>query len=130
MQGSCFKNMVQVQALRLGMVGLGGPRPVIVTIKDNKNHIRVLLKSYYTTTTGWGVLLRYRGGGLMVWGLEFGVPLHIAGTAVWECPPYTKLRCNEVPVTPSNHRSSPLTGLEMPDVCQLFHTCIYDHQTY
>ena len=33
------------------------PRPVIVTIRDNKDHIQVLLYSYYTTITGWGVLL-------------------------------------------------------------------------
>ena len=34
------------------------PHPVIVTIMDNKDYIRVLLYSYYTTITGWGVLLR------------------------------------------------------------------------
>ena len=33
------------------------PHPVVVTIRDNKDHIRVLLYSYYTTITGWGVLL-------------------------------------------------------------------------
>ena len=37
---------------------LGGtPHPVIVTIRDNKDYIRVLLYSSYTTITGWGVLL-------------------------------------------------------------------------
>ena len=35
------------------------PHPVIVTIMDNKDHIRVLLYSYYTTITGWGVLLTH-----------------------------------------------------------------------
>ena len=35
------------------------PHPVIVTIGDSSNYIRVLLYSYYTTITGWGVLLRY-----------------------------------------------------------------------
>ena len=30
------------------------PQPVIVTIRDNKDSIRVLLYSYYTTSTGWG----------------------------------------------------------------------------
>ena len=35
------------------------PHPVIGTIKDSKEYIRVLLYSYYTTITGWGVLLRY-----------------------------------------------------------------------
>ena len=34
------------------------PHPVIVTIGDNRDNIRVLLYSYYTTITGWGVLLR------------------------------------------------------------------------
>ena len=41
------------------------PYPVIVTIMDNKDYIRVLLYSYDTTITGWGVLLRdasYVGG--------------------------------------------------------------------
>ena len=33
------------------------PQPVIVTIRDDKDYIRVLLHSYYTTMTGWGVLL-------------------------------------------------------------------------
>ena len=31
------------------------PHPVIVTIGDNRDYIRVLLYSYYTTITGWGV---------------------------------------------------------------------------
>ena len=35
------------------------PHPVIVTIRDNKDYIGVLLYSYYTTITGWGLLLRY-----------------------------------------------------------------------
>ena len=35
------------------------PHPVLVTIRDNRDYIRVLLYSYYTTITGWGVLLRY-----------------------------------------------------------------------
>ena len=30
------------------------PHPVIVTIQDNGNYIKVLLYSYYTTITGWG----------------------------------------------------------------------------
>ena len=33
------------------------PHPVIVTRRDNRDCIRVLLYSYYTTITGWGVLL-------------------------------------------------------------------------
>ena len=32
--------------------------PVIVIIGDNRDYTRVLLYSYYTTITGWGVLLR------------------------------------------------------------------------
>ena len=39
------------------------PHPVIVTIRDNRDYIRVLLYSYYTTITGWGVLLTYH----LVW---------------------------------------------------------------
>ena len=34
------------------------PHPVIVTIRENRDYIRVLLDSYYTTISGWGVLLR------------------------------------------------------------------------
>ena len=30
------------------------PHPVIVTIGDNRDYIRVLLYSYYATITGWG----------------------------------------------------------------------------
>ena len=32
------------------------PHPVIVTIRDNKGHIKVRVYSYYTTNTGQGVL--------------------------------------------------------------------------
>ena len=35
------------------------PQPVIVTTRDNRDYIRVLLYSSYTTITGWGVLLIY-----------------------------------------------------------------------
>ena len=35
------------------------PHPVIVTIMDNRDYIRFLLYSYYTTITGWEVLLKY-----------------------------------------------------------------------
>ena len=34
------------------------PHPVILTIRDNRDYIRVLLYSYSTTITGRGVLLR------------------------------------------------------------------------
>ena len=34
------------------------PHPVLVTSMDNKDYIRVLSYSYYTTITGWGVLLK------------------------------------------------------------------------
>ena len=34
------------------------PHPVIVTIMDNRDYIRVLVYSYYTTITGPGVLLK------------------------------------------------------------------------
>ena len=34
------------------------PPPVIVTLIDNKDYIGVLLYSYYTTITEWGVLLK------------------------------------------------------------------------
>ena len=34
------------------------PHPGILTIRDNRDYIRVLLYSYYITITGWGVLLR------------------------------------------------------------------------
>ena len=36
------------------------PHPVIVTIRDYWDYIRVLLCSNYTTITGWGVLLNLR----------------------------------------------------------------------
>ena len=44
------------------------PHPVIVTVRDNKDYIRVLLCSYYTTITGVGVLLRSTGLRFMVYG--------------------------------------------------------------
>ena len=34
------------------------PHPVIVTIRDSRDHIKVLYYSYYTTMTGLGVFLR------------------------------------------------------------------------
>ena len=45
----------------------------MVAIRDNKDYIRVLLYSYYTTITGWGVLLRVWGLGFRFWDLEFRV---------------------------------------------------------
>ena len=36
------------------------PHPVIATIRDNRDYIRVLSYSYYTT--GWGILLRHHIG--------------------------------------------------------------------
>ena len=51
-----------------GVYRLGRPpHPVIVTIGDNRDYIRLLLYSYYTTITGWGFLLIYgdlKSGGL------------------------------------------------------------------
>ena len=35
----------------------GQPFPLLVTIRDNKDHIRVLLYSYYNTIPGFGALL-------------------------------------------------------------------------
>ena len=43
-------------------IGYVDPHPVTVTIRDNEEYIRVLLCSYYTTITGWGVLLKYSEG--------------------------------------------------------------------
>ena len=43
------------------------PHPVIVTIIDNKDHIRVLLYSHYTTITGWGVLLMSTYGNVVLY---------------------------------------------------------------
>ena len=34
-----------------------------MTIRDNRDYIRVLLYSHYTTNAGWGVLRRYRAEG-------------------------------------------------------------------
>ena len=35
------------------------PCTVTVAIRDSKDYVRVLFYSYYTTITGWGVLLVY-----------------------------------------------------------------------
>ena len=43
--------MLSIQNLMLRWT----PHPVIVTIFDNKDHFRILLYSYDTTITGWGV---------------------------------------------------------------------------
>ena len=59
-----LKGMVASSRLALYLPGFSReyvrwtPHPVIVTIRDNRDYIRVLLYSYYTTITGWGVLLR------------------------------------------------------------------------
>ena len=39
-----------------------------MTVRDNKDYIRVLLYSYYSNITGWGVLLRSTGLRFMVYG--------------------------------------------------------------
>ena len=33
---------------------------MIVTIRVSRDYIRVIVYSYYTTITGWGVLVMYR----------------------------------------------------------------------
>ena len=38
---------------------LGGPHPVIVTIRNDEDYIRVLSCSFYPTITGRGVHLRH-----------------------------------------------------------------------
>ena len=38
----------------MGGTGWVDPHPVIVTVRDNREYIRVLLQSYYTTIAGWG----------------------------------------------------------------------------
>ena len=38
----------------IGAIG-GPPHPVIVTIRDKRDYIKVLLYSYCTTITGWGL---------------------------------------------------------------------------
>ena len=54
---------------------LGGPpHPVIVTIRDKKEYVRILLYSYYTTITGWGgstegIKFEVLGSGFRIWGL-------------------------------------------------------------
>ena len=50
---------VQFKGLGFKIWGLGfrvrwTPHPVIVTIRDNKDYIRVLVYSSYITITGWG----------------------------------------------------------------------------
>ena len=49
---------VQVLGFRVSV--RWSPHPVIVSIRDNRDYIGVLLLSYSITITGWGVLLRYR----------------------------------------------------------------------
>ena len=52
------------------------PHPVKVTIRDSRDCIRVLLYSYHTTITGWGVLLRFRvwgSGQALAWMEHMGV---------------------------------------------------------
>ena len=52
-----------METARMGSIGFRGlglgwiPHPVIVTIRDDGDYVRILLDSYYTTTTGWGLLL-------------------------------------------------------------------------
>ena len=56
----------------IGYVLGGPPHPVIVTIGEDRDYIRVLLCSYYTTITGWGgppkvCGLRFRVGKVLAW---------------------------------------------------------------
>ena len=50
-----FASLVAIHFVSLHNIYLRWtPHPVIVTISDNKEYIRVLLYSYHTTITGWG----------------------------------------------------------------------------
>ena len=58
----CLPRLSSQHALREGLrvcvqgfwCGLVDPHPEIETTRDNANHTRVFLYSYYTTITGWG----------------------------------------------------------------------------
>ena len=56
-----------------------------MTIRDNRDYIRVLLYSYYTTITEWGVLLMYSPKHLSDFGLtvELG-PSPYSAKVAWE----------------------------------------------
>ena len=53
-QGWGVGSRIKGSGYRLG----GPPNPVLVTIRDNNDYVKVLLDSCYTTITGWGVHLR------------------------------------------------------------------------
>ena len=54
-EGSAGSSISDTQKVQIPIVRWT-PHPVIVTIGDNRDYIRVLLYSYYTTITGWGVI--------------------------------------------------------------------------
>ena len=67
-----------------------------MAVRDNKEYIRVLVYSYYTTITGWGFLLRYNSHEVLVledgknpnpvWGLGFwvlGFGFRVLGLGFW-----------------------------------------------
>ena len=71
MQGLGFLLLPKGLGYRLG----SAPHPGIVTIRDDGDHIRVLCYSNSTTTTGWGVHLRYRFGSVIryrFWSITLG----------------------------------------------------------
>ena len=51
--------MYLLQGPSIDHIAQEDPHLVIVTLRDNKDDIRFLLYSYYTTITWWGVLLTY-----------------------------------------------------------------------
>ena len=60
----CYQHRLQISTSAVCCYGHSGiqylvysrrtPQPVIVTIRDNEDYIRLLVYSYYTTVTGWG----------------------------------------------------------------------------
>ena len=64
--GECL-HLVGRRGFLCGLYVRWSPHPVIVMIRGNKDYIRVLLYSYCTTITGWGVLLIYMQHLQKVW---------------------------------------------------------------
>ena len=92
------------------------PHPVLVTIRENRDYIRVLLFSYYTTITGWGVLLNYIVDALQLL-LSRGGTQFMSALVVWLGPMQSGL--NPKPLKPKSSTLDSQTSTLKPEMgCQ------------
>ena len=114
MQVSRNRSRVEVQVVCAKVCLWWTPHPVIVTIRDIKDCIRVLLYSYYTIITEWRVLLKYAFNS-EEGGISFDHTLHLVGLGTKDSAHQQRLKTKEHSIMEPTFTA--------PDMCCHFSEC-------